>query len=501
MKLCKPVQPAFDYYDVVASVCRESFFDFVKEFWDEVVPEPIVLNWHIEYLCNELQAISERVFARKEKEYDLVINISPGTSKSSICSIFLPAWIWTCMPSAGIIGGSYADNLAMDLSRKNRDVVMSEKYQKCFSTRYSLKNKKLVPWVVLSEDQNTKSYFATTKKGARMSVGVGGSITGKHGDFIIVDDPLNPNQAISETELRTANRWMSETLPTRKRNKSVTPIILIMQRLHQDDPTTKMIEKAEQLLADTGEYPLKHICLPAEESPLIKPKGLRKYYTNGLMDEVRLSKKILAENRTALGEYAYAGQFSQHPVPLGGGMFKTERISVELPPAKFASKIRFWDKAGTKDGGAYTVGVLLGLDLSKRFWILDVVRGQWSSEKRERIIKETANMDGREVKIGLEQEPGSGGKESAENTVKNLPGHKVITDRPSGDKTTRADPYSVQVNNGNVFMKPGLWNKAYIDELEFFPYSKYKDQTDASSGAFNILNKKVTVVGGWKKRY
>jgi len=96
-------------------------------------------------------------------------------------------------------------------------------------------------------------------------------------------------------------------------------------------------------------------------------------------------------------------------------------------------------------------------------------------------------LDGKTVEIGLEQEPGSGGKESAESTVRNLRGWRVRVDRPTGDKSLRADPFSVQVNNGNVSMVRGDWNEDYIEELRYFPFSKYKDQVDASSGAFNIL--------------
>jgi predicted phage terminase large subunit-like protein len=115
---------------------------------------------------------------------------------------------------------------------------------------------------------------------------------------------------------------------------------------------------------------------------------------------------------------------------------------------------------------------------------LDVVRGQWDAYDRERIIRLTAEADGRPVEIGIEQEPGSGGLESAQNTVRNLAGFTVFKDRPTGDKATRADPFVVQVNGGNVRMLKGEWNRDYLNELLYWPNSKYKDQVDASSGAF-----------------
>ena len=109
-------------------------------------------------------------------------------------------------------------------------------------------------------------------------------------------------------------------------------------------------------------------------------------------------------------------------------------------------------------------------------------------------------MDGARVKIGIEQEGGSGGKESAQATVRNLKGFVVVTDHPTGDKATRAEPFAVQVNAGNVCMLKGSWNKAYIKELESFPVGKYKDQADASSGAYNLLHGKKSNAGTWGSR-
>jgi len=458
---------SFEEYDVLRSIERESFWEFVKEFWSIIVPEKPVWNWHIEYLCNELQYVAERVFRGLPKEYDLVINISPGSTKSLTCSVMYPAWIWTRMKSARIIAGSHTDKLAMDLSLKCRDLIKNEHYQKTF------------PNIHLRPDQDTKSYFMNTKRGSRYAVSVGGSVVGMHGHFLIIDDPLDPEKAISEVELKTANRWMTETLPTRKVDKNLTPTILIMQRLHQDDPSANMIKR--------GEGQVKHICLPAELSDKVSPPELSNLYKDGLMDPIRLSRQVLQESRKN-GEYAYASQFMQDPVPLGGGMFKVERIKIDAFSDKWLRLIRYWDKAGTEGGsGAYTVGLKMGEDRKHRFWIMNVIRGRWDSEERETVIKSTAQLDGKMVEIGLEQEPGSGGKESAESTVRNLRGWRVRVDRPTGDKSLRADPFSVQVNNGNVSMVRGDWNEDYIEELRYFPFSKYKDQVDASSGAFNIL--------------
>ncbi len=385
------------------------------------------------------------------------------------------------MPSARIIGGSHTlIPLAVDLSRKTRDIIRSEKYQNCFSD------------IKIRKDQDTKTYFMNTKGGSRYAVSVGGSVVGMHGHFLIIDDPVDPNKALSELELKNANTWMTDTLPTRKVEKAITPTILIMQRLHQNDCTNNMIETIERKKRiQGGELELKHICLPAEVTDKIKPTNLKKYYKDGLMDPIRLPRAVLNEQQ-AQGEYSYAGQFLQWPVPLGGGMFKTVKIHIETEiPTIWIKRCRFWDKAGTEGGkGAFTVGLEMGWDRDKRWWVLDIQRGRWGTYEREKRIKQIAILDGQGIPIAVEQEPGSGGKESAENTVRNLAGWAVSIDKPSGSdssKELRAEPFSVQVNGGNVYMKKADWNLDYLTELSFFPYSKFKDQVDASSGAFNQM--------------
>ncbi len=468
-----------------ASILRESLFDFVCRFWSVVVPEQLVLNWHIEALCQVLQEVAERVFKGEAKLHDLVINIPPGTTKSTIVSIMFPAWLWTRMASARSICASYAHDLSLELSRKSRKLIQSEKWKELFGS------------VVLSEDQNAKGHFVNESGGGRYATSTDGTVTGFHGHFIIVDDPLDPKRALSEVELKTANRFVTETLSSRKVNKEVSVSILIMQRLHQNDPSAVLLEMAKQ------GNPVRHINLPAEITgsgyDVVRPRRFAKHYVNGLLDPVRLSRKVLEQAKVSLGQFGYAGQMQQNPVPLGGGMFKVDRITVDpVPPlANFKAMCRFWDKAGTKGGGAYTAGVLMGQTITNQFWILDVVRGQWDSADREKIIKQTAQLDGYKVIIGLEQEPGSGGKESAQASVRNLAGFRVRVERPTGDKVMRADPFSVQVNGENVRIKSDAkWGRVYLDELQFFPFSTYKDQVDASSGAFTVLTHPRVRVGG-----
>lgn len=472
-------------------ICDESFYAFVQEFWAEVVSEKPVWNWHIKYLCDEFQADAERVLGGKPKLYDTIVNISPGSTKSTILSIMAPAWLLAKNPAIRTICASHTGSLTFELGRKCRLVLDSDKFRATF------------PDVVPASDQWTKSKMATTAGGGRLACTVGGmSPTGFHAHFILVDDPLDPEKArrMSGKELATANAFMSETIPSRKVDKEITPTWLIMQRLHQSDCTGYLLERKPD--------EIRHICLPAEKSPRIKPLEVRRHYRDGLMDPVRLSRQVCAEQRQDLGAYGYAGQYDQHPVPRGGGMFKTDRIEITQAP-RLRSKnwvclVRGWDKAGTKAGGAYTAGVLMGRWRPAKgnsdgsddvWWILHVARGQWDSGERETNIVQVAKADSKKVIVAIEQEPGSGGKESAQNSAKRLAGHRVRIIPATGSKEDRADSWSSLVNVHAFKMAPGEWNTDFLEELKYFPHGTYKDQVDAGSVAYAVAAKPSRRVG------
>lgn len=470
-----------------------SLFEFMQIFWDTVSEDPFHPNWHIPYLCEELEQVARLVGENTPKEYDLIINIPPGTTKTITVSIMFPVWCWTKWPHFKFICSSYSSALSLESADKCRNIIRSNK----FKTFY--------PYIGIKEDKDTKSNFQITHHkidpetgkskgftygGNRFSTSVGGTMTGFHGHILIVDDPLNPQQAASEVELEKANTWIDQTLSTRKTNKAVTPTIMVMQRLHQNDPSGYLLGKEKKVI--------KHICLPGEirkYGDFLKPKDLRKKYQDDLLDPVRLDWSVLEELETDLGQFGYAGQIGQNPVPPGGGMFRVDQIPIirSYDKSSVVQEVRYWDKAATADAGAYTVGVRLARMTDGTFLVVDVIRGQWSTDTRERMIRRIAELDGKKVHIGVEQEPGSGGKDSIRATIKNLAGFHVESDRPVGDKIVRADPLSVQVNNTNVSLLAGEWNRAFIDELRFFPFGTFKDQVDATSGAFSMLTKKRLV--------
>lgn len=467
---------------------RPGLYQFLKMFWNEVAETGFKDNWHVSYLCKELEEVAWRVAKNQPRKHDLMINIPPGTTKTIICSIMFPAWCW----SMGwywmrFICSSYSDKLSLESAEKSRDLIRSDKFRAMY------------PDLTIKDDKDTKSNFRIGKRvdgkikhgGNRFSTSVGGTLTGFHAHILIVDDPLNPEQAASEKELENCNRWMEQTLPTRKVDKEVSVTVLVMQRLHQSDPTGRALEKKKEKL--------RHICLPGilgEYEKFLNPPEAKQYYKDGLLDPIRLSAAVLKELEEDLGQYGYAGQIGQNPTPPGGGMFQTGNIAtVERLTREHIIdlSVRYWDKAGTQGGGAYTAGVKMCKLSTGKFLILDVTRGQWGTDKRESVIKSRAEGDGHDVRIGVEQEPGSGGKESVESTILNLAGFSAHKDKPTGDKIFRADPFSVQVNEGNVLILKGDWNRAFIDELNIFPNGTYKDQVDAAAGAFTMLARKKLV--------
>jgi len=472
---------------IVREMNNRSLYHFVQWFWAVVCNQPFVGNWHIEMLCKELEAVANRVGNRIECPYDLLVNVPPGTSKTIVVSIMFPAWCWTKWFWMRFITASYTGALALESAEYSRDLIKSEQFQMIY------------PELMIREDKDTKSNFKICKKvvhvpgklpqilngGNRYSVSVGGWLMGFHGDINIWDDPLNPVQAVSDKEREIANNWVDHTLPTRKTDKGISATIGIMQRLHQDDPTGHILAKKDKIV--------RHIALPGEclhFAEQVQPPELIKYYVDNLLDVKRLSWKILHTLEADLGQYGYAGQIGQNPIPAGGGMFHVDHIQLvqNVPPLNEILQIfRYWDKAGTSGAGKYTAGVKMAKLTHDRYFIWDVKRGQWGTNEREKIIKELARADGQNVVVYIEQEPGSGGKESAEATIRNLAGFSCYADRPTGDKTFRADPYSVQVNNGAFTMLQASWNESFLEEHRFFPFGTFKDQVNAASGAFNHL--------------
>lgn len=480
---------------LLRELCDRSFYRFIQEFWPVICHDPFQTNWHIPYICGQCQEVAIRVANREPNPHDLIINVPPGTSKTTICSVMFPVWCWTRWPWMRVLTFSYNQDISLNPAEIAIRLIESDMFRRVYpdirlSPGSSAKSKHYIQYLL-----NDKWYTG----GYRLSSSVTGGATGFHGDILIVDDPLNPNQASSDADRKTANDFHEQTLPTRKTEKKVAVTMLIMQRLHENDPTGFLLNKKK--------LKIRHIRLPADISDpayakLVSPPELVANYVDDLLDPVRLDRKTIEDLEERLGQYGAAAQLGQNPTPPAGGMFKVDRMIIidKVPPdVSIIKRVRFWDKAGTdplreknKDP-AYTVGALWWLLANSKYVVADVIRGRWSASDREDMILATAQADGKDVEIWTEQEPGSGGKESAEFTVRNLAGFSIRAERPVGNKTARADTMSVQVERYNVQLLRGDWNHDFIEEFRFFPNSKFKDQVDASSGAFAKLVAKKEV--------
>jgi hypothetical protein len=220
-----------DANKAAAELCRRSFYFFVQYFWDTIIAEPLIDNWHIKYLCEELQSIGTRIKNRQVKEYDYyIINIPPGSSKSTIISEMYPLWCWAIDETQRFICGSYASTPAEDIAEKCYNIFHSEKYRKLF------------PHLVQNASGG-KTHFKNGLKGERYTTSTGSGITGIHAHQKIIDDPMNPQIAASMVERDRANKWISETIGSRNVDANVTVTIVVMQRLHEKDTTGYLLGK------------------------------------------------------------------------------------------------------------------------------------------------------------------------------------------------------------------------------------------------------------------
>jgi len=296
-----PQLPNIDIGKVKAEYCKRHLWFFAMEFWDVIIADKLEWNWHMKVLCDEVQEVSGRALKGEVKKNDLIINVPPGTSKTTLVSIMATAWEFACKPSVRTAVGSYSDDAIKDIADKIRVLVHCEKFKKYF------------PDVSIRKGQDTKHAFKTTANGAFYAFTVGGTLTSKHFDILKVDDPLNPKMAASESGLETANHFFKSTLPTRKTNKAVTPTILIMQRLNENDPTGFLLSRKKEKL--------RHVCLPAELSELTTEQ-YKEFYINGLLDINRLNLEVLEEMKVDLGSRGYSNQFGQSPTADGGNIIK-----------------------------------------------------------------------------------------------------------------------------------------------------------------------------------
>lgn len=492
--MAKAERPEVGPLPTLAQVEAELYSRSLREFVDGAWPilEPTTQlrpNWHIDAICEHLEAVTRQEILR------LVINVPFRSMKSLGVAVFWPAWVWTFQPSFRWLFSSYAQQLSTRDSVKCRRIIQSQWYQDRWGKGFSL-----------TSDQNVKTRFENDRTGYRIATSVDGAATGEGGDAVVVDDPVNYREAESDQQRTAANDWWDLAMGGRLNDPDTSARVIIMQRLHQHDLTGHVMAK---------ERGYEHLMIPMRyesERKCVTVLGWsdpRK--TEGeLMWPGHFTEKAVRSLESSLGPYGTAGQLQQRPTARKGGQYERAWFSIisTVPRAVNTLRVRFWDKAGTEGGGAYTAGVLMGLRPGDgKVWVEDVVRGQWGAGNRENVILQTAQLDAQRYGTNeggvlvpnkmavlnvLEQEPGSGGKADAENTVRNLAGYRVEAEVAAGkgSKEVRADPLAGAAKNGDVHIIEGPWNEEFLAEMEAAgPGAAYVDQRDAAAGAYNRLMK------------
>ncbi len=393
----------------------------------------------------------------------LIINIPPRYSKTELAVVNFMCWALGRNPDAEFIHTSYSSRLASSNAWQARELVTHEVYREIF------------PRIELRDDSKARDEWRTTLGGCVYAVGAGGTITGygagkmrpEFGGAIIIDDPHKPDEVRSDVMRKGVLEWFQNTLESRK-NSPETPIVLIMQRLHEEDLAGWLLDGGN---GETWE----HISLPA-----IQDDGTALWPEKHTIEDLRRMQEA--------APYTFSGQYQQSPTPLEGGIFKPDQIVSVDTALHIVDSVRAWDLAASHDDGDWTVGTLMGRTALGRSVLSDVVRLRGRPDEVEAAIVSTAHRDGRRVQISLPQDPGQAGKAQIAYLTKSLAGFVVKSSPETGDKVTRAEPFASQVNVGNVDMIRAEWNGPLVSEMRNFPNGKFDDQVDAASRAFNHLS-------------
>ena len=318
----------------------------------------------------------------------------------------------------------------------------------------------------------------------------------------IVDDAFQSwAEAQSPTIRETVWQWWQGTFQTRMWEDSA--IVHITTRWHQDDLAGRLLQR------EAGEWTVLRFPALGETQeerdendkylglPTGQPDWVGRKPGEALCPK-RFSAKTLEQTRLDVGSRVWAAEYDGVPRPLEGDRFKRDwfKILERFPsrPEKFA---RYWDKASTEGGGSLTAGVLMA-KCGDAYVIADVVEGAWSAARRDRAMLATARRDEtmrQGVQIYHEQEPGSGGKDSADATNRLLAGFNVHSDRVTGSKDSRLEPLAAAAEAGNVYLLRGDWNAAFLEELCALPGVKQRDRSDAAGGGYTKLAK----AQGWER--
>ena len=501
----KPIDIEAQLLDISRAECEESLAEFIAQAWHVIEPgAPYVHGWHIDFICEHLEAITAGVELDTGPYNRLLINVPPGTMKSLISNVFWPAWEWgPCnMPHLRYVCAAHkVENLSARDSRRMRELITSEWYQARWGDRVSL-----------ARDQNEKLNFQNTAKGFRIATAIT-SLTGIRGDRVIIDDPHSVDSAASEAQRESEVTTFLEAIPTRLTDPINSAIVVIMQRLHESDVSGVILDK--QLGYD-------HICLPMRYDPdrhCATALGVEDPRTEPgeLLFPARFPAAIVDRDERAMGPYATAGQFQQLPTPRGGGVIKVEWWQPWEEPAYppmdliVASLDTAYTTKQENDYSALTVWGVFTADrtvaqasrVAGRDGLVNVERvyqegaprvmlmAGWQERLELPELVERVASTCRRMRVDRLLIESKAAGLSVSQELRRLYGHEdwavQLINPGSLDKLARL--YSVQhlFSEGMIYAPDRHWADTVIRQCEIFPKGKHDDLVDTVSQALRHL--------------
>lgn len=445
------------------AILRTDFPSFVAKVFEVTSPgEEFEAGWLIEAICYELMNVAAGKTTRQ------IIAVPPRSLKSICASVALPAWLLGHDPTRKIICVSYSMELSAKHSADCRAVMKSDWYRRIF------------PASQISAIKDTESYFRTTRGGYRDATSVGGTLTGKGGSLIIVDDPLKPDDALSEAARQTVNYWYDRTLVTRLNNKLRDGIIIVMQRLHLDDLIGHV----------TRDEVWSQLILPAKATAMeiipVSDSDVHIRYAGEVVSPEREPPHILRQLERRLGAFSYAAQYQQNPIPVKGGIVQWPWFRFcSMPPSGIDRYIHSWDFAAkATEFGSYSVGTVWAVK-DGCYYLVDLFRKRLAFPALMDAIIDLCRIWPAADVLIEDAAAGASVLETLRFTrPSSMPHPRHIA--PERDKVTRLHTASAPIEQGRVFLAANApWLDALRDELAQFPNGSHSDQADSISQFIN----------------
>ncbi len=447
--------------DIDRELSKRSFYEFVKLAWPVLEPETEFKDgWHVRAICDHLQGLSDGTIKR------LIINVPPGCTKSILSCVMWPSWVWTAKPHERFLTGSHSQTYSTRDALKSRRLITSEWYQQRWGHVFTL-----------TGDQNQKTRYENDKTGFRAAISVGTG-TGDRAGIRILDDPLNADHANSRVQIDSTNEWLRNTWATRGSDPEKDCELLIMQRLHEQDPTGFA-------LAEFGGY--EHLMLPmrfdadrrCKTSIFIDPRKA----DGELLAPDRFSEQSVKDLEKKMGSYLSTGQLQQRPAPRAGGMVKTAWLKYYKTTPAFDEVVMSWDltfKGGVKND--FVVGGVLGR-AGANVYLLDLIRDKMdASDQMKAIAALTSKWPQATAKYVEDKANGAAVICLLKDKIPGL--IPVLPEEIGGDKEARLGSVVPFIESGNFYLPSDApWLDEYVGELTTFPSSSNDDQVDMTSMA------------------